>query len=575
MKYIYCITTALILGLICFTAISQEVSYSTYFGGSGDEYMPVVTRDITENIIIAFRTTSTDLPIVGNAISKSYLGGANDIFVIKLNKTADEVLASTYLGGSDEEFCTSILCDTNNNIYLSGVTRSEDFHHTKQAYDTTYNGCPVNWGGDLFIMKINNNLDSIIASTYFGGSNMDNGGSIKITDNGEIVISGTTASVDFPRCETGYSKQLNGIVDGFISKLNSDLTELIASTYIGGEGNDWARGIEINESGEVYITLHGQSGFPVTSEAYQIEFKGEDDVFIGKFSSDLSQLISSSYIGGTGAEIPYTLKCSKKNGDDIYLACITQSDDLPVSDNAIDNSYENKGNLFLACFDKDLTTLKAASYFGQELGIMGDFILNENDDIFFFGYTEYNNLLTTPTAFSKTYKGKGDNFIIKTNSDFTQLDYCSYLGGTNEESNDFNSVLLFENDSNLIIISNSKSDDFLPVNDKSIFNSHQGGNDIFLININILKENKSVLVKNNLVKKLLVYPNPTQNNLQIEYPGLEQKKISYKIIDLSGKTLQQGKLAGNTIDVSKVCKGTYIMNLKDGGESLNQKFIIE
>ena len=81
-------------------------------------------------------------------------------------------------------------------------------------------------------------------------------------------------------------------------------------------------------------------------------------------------------------------------------------------------------------------------------------------------------------------------------------------------------------------------------------------------------------VSSDRIPNIKIYPNPTQNTLQIDCPGLIHKKVSYKIIDLSGKTLQQGKLTGNTIDVSRISKGTYLLNLHINGEVLSEKIVI-
>ena len=79
---------------------------------------------------------------------------------------------------------------------------------------------------------------------------------------------------------------------------------------------------------------------------------------------------------------------------------------------------------------------------------------------------------------------------------------------------------------------------------------------------------------NDFEESFKVHPNPAQNTLQIEFPGIGQKEAFYQIIDLSGKTLQQGRLTANTIDVSKVSKGTYILNIDFGKETINKKITI-
>ena len=90
-----------------------------------------------------------------------------------------------------------------------------------------------------------------------------------------------------------------------------------------------------------------------------------------------------------------------------------------------------------------------------------------------------------------------------------------------------------------------------------------------------IEVSSSVTVNQTEKQKVHVFPNPAQNSLQIEYPGLEQNEAGYKIIDLSGKIIQQGKLSSNRIDVSGIKKGVYLLNLTIEGNLLNQKFLIE
>ena len=95
--------------------------------------------------------------------------------------------------------------------------------------------------------------------------------------------------------------------------------------------------------------------------------------------------------------------------------------------------------------------------------------------------------------------------------------------------------------------------------------------DIFILNV----VDNTKVTKQSYNNNFKIYPNPAQNTLQIESLGLIHKNVSYKIIDLSGKTLQEGKLTGNSIDISKITKGNYLLSIYDNGDSLTSKFIIE
>jgi len=134
-----------------------------------------------------------------------------------LENDLTELVASTFLGGSNGEECYSIAVDTNGNVFITGYTASSDFPTTPGAYDTSYNGF---W--DVFISKLNNNLDTLVASTFLGESDDEVGYSIAVDTDGNVFITGYTVSSDFPATPGAYDTSYNGNSDVFISKLSND-----------------------------------------------------------------------------------------------------------------------------------------------------------------------------------------------------------------------------------------------------------------------------------------------------------------------------------------------------------------
>ncbi|MCK5152424.1 MAG: hypothetical protein KAQ65_11300, partial [Candidatus Thorarchaeota archaeon] len=179
------IITSLSLILICLTCFSPvtgnitnndsqidiktsaaDSSFCTYFGGSNQEDATKVGFDNDGNTVLIGQTQSTDLPVTEGALQVEYGGGTWDGFVCKYHENGT-LLWATYLGGNDYEHVTNINFDSNNNIVLTGVTGSTDFHVTVDALQSSNAGIT-----DGFIVKLSPDGD-LLYSSYFGGSGED------------------------------------------------------------------------------------------------------------------------------------------------------------------------------------------------------------------------------------------------------------------------------------------------------------------------------------------------------------------------------------------------------------------
>ena len=201
----------------------------------------------------------------------------------------DPLLASTFLGGSDEDTSNAIAIDSSGNVYVTGSTVDDttDLPVTSGAYDEALNG-----GQDIYVSKFSSDLTSLSASTYFGGSGTDDGLDIAIDSSDNVYVIGWTQdhTTDQPTTSGAYDEVHNGGgYDTFVSKFSSDLTSLSASTFLGGSGDDAGSAIAIDSSDNVYVTgstADDTTDLPVTSGAYDESHNGDVDVFVSKFSFD-------------------------------------------------------------------------------------------------------------------------------------------------------------------------------------------------------------------------------------------------------------------------------------------------
>jgi len=184
--------------------------------------------DDNNDVYVTGHTASTNFPTHLNAYDRSYsgIGGANygdDVFVTKLNSSLSALEVSTYLGGIQWENGWNVDVK-NNHVYVSGTTSSNNFPTSNNAYNSIYGG-GNKYNGDVFISKFDLNLTTLSASTYLGSNGNESIGSLEIANNGNIYISGSTSSSNFPYVSTAYDTSFNGgPSDVFISVLDSILS---------------------------------------------------------------------------------------------------------------------------------------------------------------------------------------------------------------------------------------------------------------------------------------------------------------------------------------------------------------
>ena len=344
---------------------------STYVGGTNSDYSYSIAIDSNGNICMTGQTDSSDFPITtGTYDTSSDPSGYNDAFVSRLNSDLTTLLASTFLGGTNGEGGNSITIDTDGNIYVTGWTSSSNFPTTTDAYDTSYNGNDYTlgdgnyYGHDIFVSKLNSDLTNLLASTYLGGSEQDYVNSIAIDSGGDIYVAGRTWSSNFPTTSGAYdtSYAYNGQTEAYVSKLNGDLTSLLASTYLGGNSYDEIHSIVINSEGNIYVTGGTySSGFPTTSGAYDTYSHSDSDggdAFVSKLDGTLSNLLASTFLGGSGGDDLGSSIAIDSSGN-IYVAGYTYSIDFPATTGAYDTSYNGDENshydAFVSKLDSNLS----------------------------------------------------------------------------------------------------------------------------------------------------------------------------------------------------------------------------
>jgi Beta-propeller repeat len=251
----------------------SSLAYSTYLGGSSDEFVRGIAVDSAGAAYVTGETASTDFPTTAGAFDTSFNGF--DAFVTKLNPAGSSLTYSTYLGGSS----VGIAVDSARAAYVTGFT-GPGFPTTAGAFDTTYNG-----SGDAFVTKLNPAGSNLTYSTYLGGSDVDGdqGLGIAVDSAGAAYVTGPTDSSDFPTTAGAFDTSANGAHDAFVTKLNPAGSNLAYSTYLGGFSFEVANGLAVDSAAAAYVTGGTFStDFPTT--AGTLDYNGNGDAFVTKLA---------------------------------------------------------------------------------------------------------------------------------------------------------------------------------------------------------------------------------------------------------------------------------------------------
>ncbi|MFC2156010.1 SBBP repeat-containing protein, partial [Acidobacteriota bacterium] len=204
---------------------------------------------------------------------------------------------STYLGGRNDDFILDMAVDGHGHVYLTGYTGSKDFP-TGTPYQGRFKGYY-----DVFVTKLSKEGDSLIYSTYLGGSDEEYGRGIAVDGSGCVYVTGDTSSTDFPTKNPfqGEFSWNSWGRDAFVVKLSPQGTAFRYSTYLGGDKSDGGNAIAVDSSGSAYVTGHTYSeNFPVKFPLQRKSGTGYygRDAFVTKFRPDGSRLLYSTYLGG-------------------------------------------------------------------------------------------------------------------------------------------------------------------------------------------------------------------------------------------------------------------------------------
>lgn len=243
---------------------------ATFLGGEDGDYIYALALDGIGDVHVAGYTDSKRFPVTPHAFDRT-ANGSFDGFTSTLSSDLGTLKASTYVGGTTHDFMFGLDLASDGSSIVGGSSLSPDFPTTPGCFDAQWNG-----GYDDVIYRLSADATQLLASTRLGGSQDDAIADLVVDVDDHVMICGQTRSPDFPVTANAYSTVHGGAYDASIALMNASLTQLGHSTFLGGDGDDFASGLVLESTGRVFAVGESRSTqFPATS-GFTPSFGGAD-----------------------------------------------------------------------------------------------------------------------------------------------------------------------------------------------------------------------------------------------------------------------------------------------------------
>lgn len=418
------------------------------------EHQPVawqVINGVKKNVACEFVVNN-------NTVSFSFPSGydADHELVI------DPVLEfSTYTGSTADNWGYSATYDNAGNFYAGGIAFAAGYPVTTGAYQVNFAGGVGGFPTDISLSKFSSDGSSLIYSTYIGGTRNEMPYSMFVNQNNEVFIYGATGSANYPTTSGAYDQTFNGgtnvTVDNviqfpagsdiFVTRVSANGASLVASTYVGGTGNDGlniASPLNYNYSdharGEIFIDQNGNAvvgsctfstNFPTTVGSQQQTNNGGQDGCLFRLNPALTTLQWSTYYGGSNGDAIYSMKINSLGN--IFVCGGTASSNLATTSGVLHPTYQG-GNLdgFVAAFNPTNGSMVRSSFIGTNLYDQAYFIeIDSDDDVYLYGQS-----LGSYPVTNGIYSNPGSKqFIHKMNNTFTTTYFSTVFGSGSSSLN--------------------------------------------------------------------------------------------------------------------------------------------
>lgn len=314
----------------------SAVAFSTYLGGTSNDYGIWIGLDGGGNMTTVGSTCSSNFPTTAGAFDR-FIGGC-DAFVTRMAANGSSLVFSTVVGGTFTDTPLAGAMDLLGNVYLAGSTQSADFPTTLNAPDRTFGGST-----DGFLAKLNASGSALAFGTFFGGSRDDSVESLAVGPDGTAAVVGTTMSSNFSTTVGAFDTTFAGGQEVFAAKVNASGAAIDWSTLLGTTADDFGTAVAMDANGQVAAAgKTGGASFPTVPGSYDTTFgTAATRGFVVRMASNGSAIDYGSFFGGTADNHALALYLAPSGS--VLIGGQTGSSDFPMAPAAFQGAFAGGG----------------------------------------------------------------------------------------------------------------------------------------------------------------------------------------------------------------------------------------
>jgi gliding motility-associated-like protein len=414
--------------------IDPTLVFATYSASTGMTFGFSATYDNAGSLYAGGECFAVGWPSTVGAFQLAYAGGV-DAGLNKYTPNGNALVYSTYYGGSGSDLPNNMVVNGNNELAITGSTSSPNLPTTPGCYDNTINGT-----SDAYVARFNSTGTALIGATFIGGSGVEaqnsfalspnygdgNRGEIFYDNNNDILVAGSTSSTDFPTTPGAYQTVSGGSQDGMFFKVDGTCSNLIFSTYLGGTGDDAAFSVGKNNAGS-WVLCGGTTSANFPTTAGTVTPTAQGGT--DGFVCVLNNTASTllqSSFIGTSS-YDHAFKVQVDPNDTIYVCGQTEGATFPVSPGVYNVP---NSTIYFQKLTPDLSSMVLSTRIGQTTNLVPTAFLKDNcGNVYFSGFQAGQTLALTPNAHQST---PGGFWLAVLTGDFTQLVYATYMGAAGD-----------------------------------------------------------------------------------------------------------------------------------------------